>query len=404
MKPSRQIGPVVLVMITGVTIMLVSRTMRLPNTDGLAQPASDRSSVGQYDDVIVGTKVPTEAWVAYESHVLATMTAQAVKINSRRVPVQLAATETPAFPVPLSEEHAIQLALRQVPEASSARDRVARLITQKTLKTSIGWGTSNGDPEDLAWLVAFRTAEGQAPYPGLPADADPRRPFVPPTTAGYIVAISINGNTLARGTLLDEASGSNLRFSAISALKDESNAGGSKREVVAALARPSPTAKSLQFSYDDIQLEIQSVLASLDVPVAAGNVVAAEMTLLEWEQLKSQHSHYAYEDTQSDQVLAIMNATNVWVVAFETLDSLERSQVWMGSVDADDLHQLDAEATEMGQNRFHNPATGVAIGVAVFDAETGELLENGVFNDSPDAVRPPNLDVYAAIDSLDSRN
>ena len=87
MKPSGHIGPVVLMMITGATIMLVSRTMRLPDTDGLAKPTSAGSAVGQYDDMIVGTTVPTEAWVAYELHVVATMTAQAVKINSRRVPV-----------------------------------------------------------------------------------------------------------------------------------------------------------------------------------------------------------------------------------------------------------------------------------------------------------------------------
>ena len=92
------------------------------------------------------------------------------------------------------------------------------------------------------------------------------------------------------------------------------------------------------------------------------------------------------------------------MASVRSLESLLPDSNDLTEADADYLHQLDAEATETGQNRFHNPATSVAIGVAVFDAETGELLESGVFNDSPDAVRPLNLDVYAAIDSLDSRN
>lgn len=178
------------------------------------------------------------------------------------------------------------------------------------------------------------------------------------------------------------------------------------REVTIDMApRPTMTAIYLGFEYEDIKITLEDILGSLEVPVTAKGIVAADMSLLDWVNLRTRNKKRTLEESLTAKQKTVMRETRVWVLAFHTETPIERDPEWARYPLGQEIEDsIDANATAVGSSVFRNPATGGTVGVAVFSADIGELLETGVYSNSPSSTDSPEVDIYAEIDALDPNN
>lgn len=138
--------------------------------------------------------------------------------------IRAAATPTAPYPLPLSREDAIAWAMSIAPPERQPHDAVARLVTQSTLASFLGYDAGL-DATTRVWIVAVKTAGSNEYDLGRQAGFDPSSLITgtPRPVDGYVIAFSVNGEDLGGGSLFPESVDTNQSYAAIVNLKEESD-------------------------------------------------------------------------------------------------------------------------------------------------------------------------------------